>query len=162
MSANLAVVSRESTTKRATRAPTLHVVHDPMGVWVDARLAAWGREFRVWTRGPAGETCAGAVWPPVSPLWVLLKFGGVSPRGTGGRPPVHVDEEAWVIERIVADMFRVRPVEACVLRAYYGGDGRQKVERRQLAERLSGVRLSAQAYFAARDRGVAWVMGALA
>lgn len=126
---------------------------DPLVGVVEARLGAWGREFGF--RGGHGEPSQ------VSSLWVLLKFGGVSPRGAGGRPPVHVDEAAWEIERIVVSMHRVRPVDASVLRAYYGGVGRQKVERRALAEQLAGTRIPARAYFVAHDRGVAWVAGAL-
>lgn len=129
--------------------------------WVTARLAAWGREFRIYVHDDAASQSCGEP-SQVSPLWVLLKFGGVSPRGAGGRPPVHIDESAWEVEQIVADMFRIRPVDASVLRAYYGGYGRQKIERRELAERLAGVRIPARAYFTAHDRGVAWVLGALA
>lgn len=121
---------------------------------VEGRLVAWGREF--------GFRAGASGYASVSPLWTFLRFGGVSPRGTGSPPPLHIDAAALEIERIVATMFATAPVEASVLRAYYGGVGRQKVERRALAERLAGVRIGARDYFHARERGAAWVMGALA
>lgn len=138
---------------RSVRASQGRAHIDPMSVWVTARLAAWGREFAL-----------NREWPSrgVSTLWVLMHFGGVSPRGQGGRAPVLVDPAAWEIERIVADMYLERRVEASVLRAYYGGSGRQKVERREQAEHLARTRIGVREYFHAHDRGVAWVMGALA
>lgn len=136
------------------RAAVARALPDPLVAIVEARLSAWGREFSL--RDAMGDPSS------VSPLWVLLKFGGVSPRGAGGRPPLHVDSAAWEIERIVAAMYRIRPVDASVLRAYYGGSGRQKVERRALAEQLSGQRISERDYFKALDRGRSWILGALA
>lgn len=120
--------------------------------YVHRRLEAWGREFALdRTFEPNGITI----------LWLLIRFEGRIPRCEGGAPPLVVDEQAYQVERIVADMAISHPVHAAVLRAAYGGRGREKVERRELAERLARSRISVRAYFAAKAEAKAWVTGAL-
>lgn len=122
-------------------------------VYVEDRLKAWGREFALNREfEPNGHTV----------LWLLIKYGGEIPRLEGGPAPDSVDELAYQIERIIADMHKLYPLRAGVMRAYYCGSGRHKFERRQQAKELAGVgHLSAQRYFAEHDAGVAWVMGVL-
>lgn len=117
-----------------------------------ARLNAWGREFALERFDEPHEHTL---------LYLLIKFGGEIPRLEGGRAPESVNEEAWQMERLVALMHTERPIEASVIRAYYGGHGRHKVERRQAAEMLAGMKITAQQYFAAHDRGFMWLCGAL-
>lgn len=120
--------------------------------YICARLDSWGREFAL---DKLYEPCAQTV------LYLLIKFGGEIPHVEGGPAPEVVDEKAWQIERLIALMNTERPIEAAVMRAYYCGRGRHKVERRETAEMLAGVKLSTQAYFSAHDRGFAWLCGAL-
>lgn len=121
--------------------------------YVTARLNAWGREFALERYDEPHEHTL---------LYLLVKFGGEIPRLEGGRAPESVNDEAWQIERLIAVMHSERPVEASVLRAYYGGRGRHKVERRSQAQELAACRIGEREYFAAHDRGFAWLCGALA
>lgn len=120
--------------------------------YVTARLNAWGREFRLDLFDEPHEHTI---------LWLLIKFGGEIPRLDGGPVPDSVDEEAWQIERLIALMHSERPIEASVMRAYYCGRGRHRVERREAAEQLAGVKIGVREYYSAHDRGFAWLCGAL-
>lgn len=120
--------------------------------YVRRRLDAWGHEFALdRTSEPNGITL----------LWLLMRFGGQIPHSEGGARPLVVDEQAYQVERIVAEMALSHPIQAAVLRASYGGRGREKFERRELAERLARTRISVRAYFAAKSEAIAWVTGAL-
>lgn len=120
--------------------------------YVRRRLEGWGREFALdRTFEPNGITL----------LWLLMRFGGQIPRGEGGARPLVVDEQAYQVERIVAEMALSHQIQAAVLRASYGGRGREKFERRELAERLARTHISVRAYFAAKAEAIAWVTGAL-
>lgn len=120
--------------------------------YVQRRLEAWGNEFALdRTIEPNGITI----------LWLLIRFGGQIPRRSGGTRPFSVDEQAYQVERIVSSMARSHPLYAAVLRASYGGRGREKVERLELAQRLSGQKISVRHYFALRSAAIAWVAGAL-
>ena len=120
--------------------------------YIEGRLSAWGREFALNREVEPNEHTV---------LWLLIKYGGQIPRLEGGVAPESVNEQAYQIEMIIADMHKLYPVRASVMRAYYCGAGRHKFERREQASQLSGTRLSAQRYFSEHDAGVAWVMGAL-
>lgn len=116
--------------------------------YVRRRLEGWGREFALdRTFEPNGITV----------LWLLMRFGGQIPHAEGGPRPLVVDEQAYQVERIVAEMALSHPIQAAVLRASYGGRGREKFERRELAERIAGTRISVRAYYAAKAEGMAWV-----
>lgn len=120
--------------------------------YVTARLREWGREFMLDSFDEPHEHTL---------LYLLIKFGGEIPRLEGGRAPEAVNEQAWQIERLVALMHTERPVEASVLRAYYGGRDRHRVERREAAELLAGCKIGVREYYTAHDRGFAWICGAL-
>lgn len=121
--------------------------------YIERRLDEWGREFRLSEHSePHAKTI----------LAVLIEHGGFMPRREGGfRPEVEVSQTAWEIETIVMRIHRTRPDIAAVLRAYYAGSGRHKVERRQQAEALCHQQISQRAYYSLHDAGVCWVMGAL-
>lgn len=120
--------------------------------YIRRRLEGWGREFALdRTFEPNGITI----------LWLLMRFGGRIPHAEGGPRPLVIDEQAYQVERIVAEMALSHPVHAAVLRASYGGRGREKFERRELAERLARTSISVRAYFAAKASAIAWVTGAL-
>ena len=123
-------------------------------LYVERRLDAWGREFALDRTIEPNE---------ITVLWLLVTYGGEIPRTEGGRKPdIVVDPEAWQVEQIVTDMRQHgRQVEAAVLRAYHGGRGRHKHERRECAELLAGCRITPARYFEAYARGVAWVSAAL-
>lgn len=123
-----------------------------MTLYVEARLNAWGREFSLDRETePHGITI----------LWLLMTYGGEIPRREGGFKPEMVNEQAYQIEMIVAEMHKVQPVYASVLRAAYCSRGREKFERRSMAEMLAGMRIPERAYFEAKKAAVAWVTGAL-
>jgi len=121
--------------------------------YIERRLDEWGREFRLASHSePHAKTI----------LAILVEHGGFMPRREGGfRPEVTVSPTAWEIETIVANIHRSRPDIAAVLRAYYSGSGRHRVERRQQAEALYRNRISARNYYDLHDKGVCWILGAL-
>jgi hypothetical protein len=128
------------------------VVHGVTGAYIRDMLEAWGREFQLFGESePNAETL----------LYKFMLYGGEIPRLEGGRPPEHVNEQAYAIEVIVAKMHQTRPIEASVMRAWYCGRGRQKFERREQAQALAGCKISEREYFAAYLRALAYIEGAL-
>lgn len=128
------------------------VVHGITSTYVQTMLEAWGREFALCREDEPHEATL---------LYRLIQYGGEIPRLEGGRAPETVNEQAYAIELIVSKMHQSRPVEASVMRAWYCGRGRQKFERREMAEALSGCKIGASEYFAAYLRALAYVEGAL-
>lgn len=103
---------------------------DTFGEYVERRLRAWGDEFalhRDWERlGYASKNM----------LQVLIDHKGEMPPPNVGFKPLSVPMEEQQTEDIVADVARDQPVIACVLRGYYCGRGRRKVERWETANLL--------------------------
>ena len=103
---------------------------DTFGVYVRARLEGWGREFAL------HRDCEYLGHASRNMLQVLIDHRGEMPPPNVGFKPLTVDEDALQVERIVSDIARENTVLACVLRAYYCGRGRRKVERWETANLL--------------------------
>jgi hypothetical protein len=116
-------------------------------------LNQWGDEFRLAREfEPSGKNV----------LAILIEHKGEIPRREGGyRPEINISPMAWQIETIVTSIHRRRCEIAAVLRAYYCGSGRHRVERRMTAEAMCGQRISPRGYYLLHDAGVCWIIGAL-
>jgi len=135
-----------------TTATASRTVHGLVLERIKQMLEVWGREFSLDSAQEPSEATL---------LYRLIEYGGEIPRLEGGRPPERINEQAYAIEQIVCEMYRTRPVEASVMRAWYCGRGRQKFERRETAEILSGRKIGPSEYFAAYLRALAYIEGAL-
>lgn len=100
---------------------------DSFGEYVRDRLEGWGREFAL------HRDCDYLGHQSKNMLQVLIEHKGEMPGKAQGYKPLEVDLMAQQIEDIVADIARDEPRMACVLRAYYCGSGRRKVERYETA-----------------------------
>jgi hypothetical protein len=100
---------------------------DSFGEYVRQRLDEWGREFAL------HRDCDYLGHQSKNMLQVLIEHKGEMPGKAQGYKPLEVDLAAQQIEDIVADIARDEPRLACVLRAYFCGRGRRKVERRETA-----------------------------
>lgn len=103
---------------------------DTFGAYVRAELEHWGREFAL----HRDYEYLGHVSKNM--LQVLIEHRGEMPPPNIGYKPLETDTRAQRIEDIVADIARGNPSMACVLRAYYCGMGRRKVERYETAQLL--------------------------
>lgn len=132
---------------------------DSFGEYVRDRLDAWGREFALHRDfeylGHQSKNM----------LQVLIDHKGEMPPANTGYKPLDIPHECQVIEDIVADIARDQPPTACVLRAYYCGQGRRRVERYETANLLitytGGRVISLSQYRNLHLLGVAHVRGAL-
>lgn len=100
---------------------------DSFGEYVRHRLDEWGREFAL------HRDCDYLGHQSKNMLQVLIEHKGEMPGKAQGYKPLEVNLAAQQIEDIVADIARDEPRLACVLRAYYCGSGRRKVERYETA-----------------------------
>lgn len=133
---------------------------DLFGAYVRNRLEHWGREFAL------HRDCEYLGHVSKNMLQVLIDHKGDLPARPTGFKPLEVDREAMQVESIVHDMAAGgMRTEACVLRAYFCGMGRRKVERWETANLLlanAGLPMVKQrAYLTLVDLGVATVRGAL-
>ena len=103
---------------------------DTLGPYVRARLEAWGDEFAL------ARDCEYLGHQSKNMLQVLIEHKGEMPARATGYKPLEVDAEALQIEQIVTEIARHNPAMAIVLRAYYCGQGRRKVERWETANLL--------------------------
>lgn len=103
---------------------------DTFGAWVRAELEHWGREFAL------HRDCEYLGHVSRNLLQVLIDHRGEMPPPNVGYKPLETDRRAQLVEDIVADIARSNPTMACVLRAYYCGIGRRKVERYETAQLL--------------------------
>jgi len=132
---------------------------DTFGVYVRNELDHWGHEFALCRDfeylGHASKNM----------LQVLIDHRGEMPPPNVGYKPLETDIRAQLIEDIVADIAREQVMIACVLRAYYCGSGRRKVERWETANLLiataGGKTISQRNYLTVHDLGVAQVRGVL-
>lgn len=132
---------------------------DTFGVYVRNELDHWGQEFALCRDfeylGHASKNM----------LQVLIDHRGEMPPPNVGYKPLETDIRAQLIEDIVADIAREQVMIACVLRAYYCGSGRRKVERWETANLLittaGGKMISQRNYLTVHDLGVAQVRGVL-
>lgn len=100
---------------------------DTFGDYVRQRLEDWGREFAL------HRDCDYLGHASKNMLQVLIEHRGELPGRAQGFAPLQVDLACQQIEDIVTDIARDQPRLACVLRAYYCGRGRRKVERYETA-----------------------------
>lgn len=132
---------------------------DTFGAYVRAELEHWGREFALHRdMDYLGHQAKNM-------LQVLIEHRGEMPPPNVGYKPLETDLRAQRIEDIVADIARGQLAIACVLRAYYCGMGRRKVERLETANLLLanvGCRLVRERqYMNLHDLGTQTVRGAL-
>ena len=103
---------------------------DTFGAYVRAELEHWGREFALHRDfdylGHQSKNM----------LQVLIEHRGEMPPPNVGYKPLETDSRAQRIEDLVAEIARSNGAMACVLRAYFCGMGRRKVERYETARAL--------------------------
>lgn len=100
---------------------------DTFGAYVRAELDHWGREFAMHRDfNYLGHQSKNM-------LQVLIEHRGEMPPPNVGYKPLETDSRAQRIEDLVTAVHRQCPSMACVLRAYYCGTGRRKVERYETA-----------------------------
>src|SRR5688500_675293 len=100
---------------------------DTFGMYVRRRLDHWGSVFSL------ARDCEYLGHNSKNMLQILIEHKGEMPGRVQGFKPLEVDQEAMQIEMIVTDIAREQKRLACVLRAYYAGSGRRKVERYETA-----------------------------
>lgn len=100
---------------------------DTFGAYVRAELEHWGREFAL------HRDCDYLGHHSKNLLQVLIDHRGDMPPPNVGYKPLETDMRAQRIEGIVTAIARDSTSMACVLRAYYCGMGRRKVERYETA-----------------------------
>lgn len=132
---------------------------DTFGEYVRRELDHWGTEFALRRDFEYLGHCSKNM------LQVLIDHRGEMPPPNTGYKPLETDLRAQRIEDVVADIARDQLPIACVLRAYYCGSGRRKVERLETANLLlatSGQRLvKLRQYMSLHEIGLATVRGAL-
>lgn len=132
---------------------------DTFGTYVRFRLERWGDEFAL------SRDCEYLGHQRKNMLQVLIDHRGEMPGRTVGFKPIEVDEEAMQIEIIISDMARQQVALACVMRGFYCGAGRRKVERFEAANLLLaavGQRpVSVRQYLSMHEVGFAHVRGVL-
>lgn len=131
---------------------------DTFGEYVEFRLKHWGDEFSLSRR------CEYLGYASKNLLAVLMEHHEMPGRVTGYKP-LEVDVEAMQIEDIVAEIARDQMAIACVMRAWYCGRGRRKVEKFETANMLianaRGQPVSLSQYRNLHIVGEAQVRGAL-
>lgn len=100
---------------------------DTFGAYVRAELEHWGREFAL------HRDCDYLGHHSKNLLQVLIDHRGDMPPPNVGYKPLETDMRAQRTEDIVTAIARDSTSMACVLRAYYCGMGRRKVERYETA-----------------------------
>jgi hypothetical protein len=132
---------------------------DTFGAYVRAELEHWGREFALHRDfdylGHHSKNM----------LQVLIEHRGDMPPPNVGYKPLETDARAQRIEDIVSDIARSDTVMACVMRAYYCGTGRRKVERFEtallLVSQAKGRPISLRHYQSMQELGFQRVRGRL-
>ena len=132
---------------------------DSFGGYVQDRLDGWGREFAL------HRDCEYLGLASRNMLQVLIEHKGEMPPPNVGYKPLEVDRAAQEIEDIVADVARDQIDIAVVLRAWYCGMGRRRVERLETANLLLAMSgrplIRLRQYETLQRLGVQTVRGAL-
>lgn len=132
---------------------------DVFGSYVRRRLERWGEDYSL------HRDVEYLGFHSKNILQVLIEHRGELPGRATGYKPLEVDRDTQFIEEIVGSMARQQLPIACVLRAYYCGRGRRKIERWETANLLlatSGHRpISQRQYLVLHDLGFAEVRGVL-
>ncbi|MGV1119164.1 hypothetical protein [Xanthomonas translucens] len=100
---------------------------DTFGVYVRRRLEHWGEEFCL------ARDCEYLGHASRNILQTIMEHEGQIPGKAQGYKPLEVSIDAHAIELMVTDIAREQMRMACVMRAYYCGSGRRKVERYETA-----------------------------
>lgn len=103
---------------------------DTINPLVRSRLDHWGDEYALC------RDCEYLGHQSKNMLQVLIEHKGEMPGRQQGYKPLEVNADAQEIEDIVSRIARHAPAMAIVLRAYYCGSGRRKVERWETANML--------------------------
>jgi len=131
---------------------------DLMGEYVRRRLEHWGDEFAL------HKDCEYLGYASKNLLAVLMEHHEMPGRATGYKP-LECNPEAQQVEDAVFEISRFAPIHGWVLRAYYCGQGRRKVERWETANMLltnAGLpMLSKTSYLDIAYRGTERVHGIL-
>lgn len=132
---------------------------DSFGLYVKTRLDEWGREFAL------HRDCEYLGYQSKTVLQMLFEHHGKLPGRVIGVKPLEVSQDALQIEFVVSDIAREQVSLACVLRAYYCGQGRRRFERWETANLLltaAGQRAITQRhYLVLHDLAFAQVRGTL-
>ncbi len=96
---------------------------DTFGLYVRSELEHWGNEFAL------HRDCEYLGHQSKNILAVLIEHEGEMPGRVQGFKPLETDLRAQRIEDLVAHIARTNVEMAIVLRAYFCGMGRKKVER---------------------------------
>ena len=132
---------------------------DLFGMYVRRRLEHWGETFSL------HRDVEWLGYSSKNMLQVLIEHKGDMPGRTQGYKPLEVDRDAEFIETVVGGLARKQLPIAFVLRAYYCGRGRRKVERFETANLLlsaAGLRpISQKHYMVLHDVGFAEVRGVM-
>lgn len=131
---------------------------DTFGLYVRAELEHWGREFAL------HRDCEYLGHQSKNLLAVLMEHHEMPSRAQGYKP-LETDLRAQKIEDLVAHIARTNVEMAVVLRAYFCGMGRRKVERwetcNMLLANMKGRMMTARAYLEMARRGEDRVRGFL-
>ena len=103
---------------------------DTFGLYTRRRLDHWGDVFSL------ARDMDYLGHQSKNMLQVLIEHKGEMPGRVQGFKPLEVDDAAMAVEDIVSGIARTHIVMACVMRAYYCGSGRRKVERWETANLL--------------------------
>lgn len=132
---------------------------DTFGAYVRSRLEHWGREFAL------SRDFEYLGHQSKNMLQILIEHRGEMPAKPTGFKPLEVCQDALQMEMIVADIAREQMALACVMRGFYCGSGRRKVERWETANLLlanaGGRVVSQRQYLALHEVGFAQVRGVL-
>ncbi len=131
---------------------------DLMGEYVRRRLEQWGDEFAL------HRDCEYLGHQSKNLIAVLMEHHEMPARAIGYKP-LEVNAEAQQVEDIVCEIAKHAPAIGWVLRAYYCGMGRRKVERWETANMLlagAGIPMVSQtSYLDIAKRGTERVHGML-
>lgn len=132
---------------------------DTFGLYVRRRLEHWGEVFAL------AKDCDYLGHQSKNMLQVLIDHRGEMPERTQGFKPLEVDDQAMQIEVMVSDVARTDLPMACVLRGFYCGSGRRKVERWEQANWLLQAQMlrpvSVRSYLATAELGFERIRGRL-
>lgn len=122
---------------------------------VEARLTDWGGEFAL------HRDCEYLGHQSKNMLQVLIEHKGEMPARPTGFKPLEIKQAALEVEYAVHELGTMNRAAASVLRAWYCGRGRIRVERKEIAEQLLGQKLTRGQYQTYHDVGFAYVAACL-
>lgn len=103
---------------------------DSLGSYVKERLEQWGEVFAL------SKDREYLGYASKNLIARLIEYEGDLPQRSVGFKPLEIDQAALEVEEAVFEISKHAPIHACVLRAYYCGQGRRKFERWDQANEL--------------------------